>query len=92
MSALLVTAQELFGLFELATMEGPLLRRDAAGTSPTDGTQLLRRLRLSTRRKFRRCVTDFTRGVKAATASTSTATYEGPITPSECSWRASAST
>lgn len=69
MSASLLTAQELLGLFELDDAGKVLYHRlDSTGTSPdmTGHNFYDEVARFDNVEEFRRCVTDFTQGEKAA--------------------------
>lgn len=69
MSASLLTAQELLGLFELDDAGNVLYyRKDSAGTSPDmTGQNFYDEVAPFTNvEEFRRCVNDFTRGGKVA--------------------------
>jgi hypothetical protein len=91
MSVSVMIAQELLGLFELdETGKVLYYRMDSdgmqGGTSPDiAGHNFYDEIApFDNVEEFRRCVTEFTRGAKAAV-------MRIPLTRSECYWRASAS-
>ena len=84
MSASLLTAQELLGLFELdGTGKVLYYRMDSAGTSPDmTGRNFYDEVApFENVEEFRQCVTDFTRGAKAADSFDFDCHYEGSDHP-----------
>ena len=84
MSALLLTGQELLGLFELDDAGKVLYyQMDSAGTSPdmTGHNFYDEVARFENVEEFRRCVTDFTRGAKAADSFDFDCHYDGSDHP-----------
>ena len=84
MSISLLTAQELLGLFELDTFGKVLYyRMDSAGTSPDmTGHNFYDEVApFENVEEFRRCVTDFTRGEKAADSFDFECHYDGSDHP-----------
>ena len=84
MSAALLTAQELLGLFELDDAGKVLYcRMDAVGTSPDmTGQNFYDEVaHFENVEAFRQCVTDFTRGAKAADSFDFDCHYDGSDHP-----------
>ena len=82
MSAALLTAQEMLGLFELDALGKVLYyRKDSAGTSPDmKGHNFYDEVApFDNVEEFRRCVTDFTRGEKAADSFDFDCRYSGRV-------------
>ena len=84
MSALILTAPELLGLFELDDAGKVLYyRMDSAGTSPDmTGHNFYDEVApFENVEQFRQCVTDFTRGAKAADSFDFDCHYDGSDNP-----------